>query len=80
MTTLAGTLDQGVDVLSQGATLKLVEVLSASDFAPATTGTGDELPRTGTDSGTLAALAGLLGLLAIGIRRTVRTADRRIDG
>lgn len=79
MNTLESTLNQGVAVLAQGASLRLVEVLSASDFAPVVN-PGDELPRTGIESGVLSLLAGLLALLAIGLRRTLRLASRPIDG
>lgn len=72
MTQLTNTINSGTAVLAGGADLKLGEVLSASDFAP-TGGTGKELPRTGSNA-SLALIAALLGLLGVGIRRTVLAA------
>lgn len=69
MSSLRSTLNSTTAVLAGGADLKVAEVLSASDFAP-TGGGGKELPRTGGNA-SLAVLAALMGLLGVGIRRTV---------
>jgi LPXTG-motif cell wall-anchored protein len=71
MTELKGTLTTTTAVLAGGATVKVAEVLSASDYSPTGGSTGKELPRTGGETASLAILFGLVGLLGIGVRRTV---------
>lgn len=73
MAQLTNTINGTTAVLAGGADLKIGEVLSASDFAPTGGGTGTELPRTGGNA-SLALIAALLGLLGVGIRRTVMAA------
>jgi hypothetical protein len=75
MSTLAGTVNlaQAAGALSQGVTLKVGEVLSASDFAPgAVPAATNTLPRTGAETGVFAGLAVALGVLGWGIRRMIR--------
>jgi hypothetical protein len=81
MTQLQSTLGLASSVLTAPATLKVAEVLSASDFAAAAApGTpagapGGELPRTG-GTPVLPIVAGLLALIAVGARRTATIASR----
>ena len=81
MTQLQSTLGLASSVLAAPASVRVAEVLSASDFAAAAAGTpagapGGELPRTG-GTPVLPIVAGLLVVLAVGARRTVALASRR---
>lgn len=72
MRSLSASLGTGVTALGQGATVKVGEVLSAADFAAATTSAPvEELPKTGGTQTFMAGLALLLGLAAYGFRRYV---------
>ena len=81
MTQLQSTLGLATSVLAAPATVRLAEVLSASDFAAASAGSpagapGGELPRTG-GTPVLPIVAGFLALLAVGARRTAVIVSRR---
>lgn len=81
-------LPAAVNALSQGLTLKLGTVQSASEFRAASTSAApvapaqpsnpvavDTLPRTGAESNLFAAAAVVLMLLSLGIRRSLRRAE-----
>lgn len=77
MAALRGTLGGSVDALSQGAVIRVAEVLGAADFTPSTNTTtaapadpDSTLPRTG-GSGPLMAIGAFLAALALGARRFV---------
>ena len=86
MSTLTSTLSLGgtLSALSQGATVRVAEVLSASDFrrpgvtpgAPVTP-TTPELPRTGGPA-QLALLGGMAAVLALGLRRFLHQPAVRV--
>ena len=84
MNQLGSTLSLGMGALSQGATVRVAEVLSASDFrrpgvtpgAPVTP-TTPELPRTGGPA-QLALLGGMAAVLALGLRRFLHQPAVRV--
>ena len=75
MTDLENTLGGVLGILANGATLKVAEVQSASDFAGSGPLPASELPRTGGFP-TLAALAAVLCIMALGTRRLVTSTTR----
>ncbi|HUQ40761.1 MAG TPA: hypothetical protein VM030_11470 [Acidimicrobiales bacterium] len=78
MASLEGTLGAVTGLLAKGASIKVAEIASASDFTASSVGSPapfTELPRTG-GNGLMAALALVLGALGLGIRRFSPVAIR----
>lgn len=73
---LEGTLGGAVQALAQGATVKVAEVMAASDYAaPAgvvASAPGGELPRTGSATGLMALVAMCMAGMAFAVRRFSR--------
>lgn len=78
---LEAALGGAVQALTQGATVKVAEVMAASDFAAASQGTvvaapGGELPRTGGEqTGLMALLASAMVGMAVAVRRFTRVPN-----
>lgn len=79
MTQLASTLNSATSVLTAPASVQVASVLSASDYrlaapvTPGAPGSTPTLPRTGGSD--LVLFAGLLGMLALAIRRFTQSPE-----